>query len=170
MLRVEDGEYAGRIDEDGRLLEVSFSLASDEPVESGWQFALADAVLTGSDGSECPLKGVPVNAGGGKFLIEGRDLNVSIQPDEKTGRLSVALTLTYSIPQEGGGFVVRIADFPPVQFSVGPKEQKPDGTAESPHEPDSTPGPSTIEEPSLETPRGNLPQPPSFDKLNTGSW
>jgi hypothetical protein len=151
VLRVEDGEYAGRTEEDGRLLEVTFSLASDEPVDAGWQFVLADTVLSGPGGVECPLAGVPVSAGGGKFLVEGADLTVNVQPDDKTGRLSVALALAYAIPQEGGEFTIRIADFPPVGFSVGPKEEKPEST-EPAHEAE-TPGPSTTVEPTLETPR-----------------
>lgn len=152
VLRAEDGEYSGRAEEDGRLLEVSFSLASDEPVDAGWQFVLADTALIGADGAECPLAGVPVNAGGGRFLVEGTGLTVNVQPDDKTGRLSVALTLAYSIPQEGGEFTIRIANFPPVAFTVGPKEEKPEAAAEPVHEADA-PGPSTTVESTLETPR-----------------
>ncbi len=154
VLRVEDGEYAGRADEDGRLLEVSFSLASDEAVEEGWQFALADAVLTGPDQTVCDFRGVPVNSGGGKFLVEGPDLVVNVAPDEKSGRLSVALALTYAIPQEGGEFTIRIADFPPVGFAVGPKEEKPGAGDESTRDGESvTSSPSTTDVSPLETPR-----------------
>ena len=152
VLRVDEGEYAGRTEEDGRFIEVSFSLASGEAVEAGWQFALADAVLETADGSACALAGVPVNAGGGKFLVEGADLSVNVQPDEKTGRLSVALTLAYAIPQEGGEFTIRIADFPPVAFAVGPKEEKPEGATETDHEAEPN-APFTTDEPALETPR-----------------
>jgi dipeptidyl aminopeptidase/acylaminoacyl peptidase len=152
VLRVDDAEYAGRTEDDDRLIEVSFSLASDEPVDAGWQLALADAVLVGGGESVCPLAGVPVSAGGGRFLVEGADLTVKVQPDEKSGRLSVALALAFVTPQEGGDFAFRVADFPQVVFSIGPKEEKPEGPSETSHESE-TPAPSTIDEPALETPR-----------------
>jgi hypothetical protein len=93
-------------------------------VETGWTFALPEARLFGPEGAECPLKGVPVEAGGGKMLVEGRELTLHVHPDKDTGRLSFALAAAYQIPAAGGAFALRIADFPPVVLTVGAKEEK----------------------------------------------
>lgn len=124
VLRAEDGEYAGRHPEDTRLLEVTLSLASQEAVEVGWELALETIRLLGPGGAVCPLAGVPVSAGGSKLLVEGENLHLRLQPDEKTGRLSLGLGLAYEIPAEGGHFTLLIADFPPVVFPVAPKEKE----------------------------------------------
>jgi dienelactone hydrolase len=155
VLRAEDAEYLGHYDEDGRLLEVAFAIASEEPVESGWTFALADARLTGPDGADCPLRGIPVDAGGVRVLVEGTELTATVQPDKETGRLSLALAAAFEISREGGAFALRIADFPPVAVTVGPKEEK-EEEGESGREGEGTisePPPPTGEEPPAETPQ-----------------
>ncbi len=121
--RAEDGEYANWHEDWGRLLEVDFSIASEEPVESAWRFELAEAVLDGPDGPR-ELKGVPVDGSGTRVLVSGEGLAADIHPDKETGRISLGMAATYDIPAEGGAFTLRIGDFPPVAVVIGPREPK----------------------------------------------
>ncbi len=130
VLRAEDAEYAGWHEEWGRLLEVSFSLASKDPVDEAWRFELDEAVLVQDGRDACPLKGVPVDIGGGRNLVAGEKLGLDLHPDKDTGRLSVGIAVTYQIPERGGDFELRVSDFPPVAIAIGPKPEKP------PHEPE----------------------------------
>lgn len=123
VLRAEEAEYSGWEEEQGRLLEIAFSLASKDPAEEPWEFHLEQIRLLGPNEIACPLRGVPVDAGGGKTLVGGRDLSLTTHPDKETGRLSLALAVAFEIPAEGGDFVLRVDEFPPVALTVGAKEE-----------------------------------------------
>lgn len=124
LLRTEDADF-GWGDDPGspRLLETAFSLASKDAVDQAWDFVLADVQLLGPDGQPCRLRGVPTDFGGGRSLVEGQDLTIVVPPDKETGRLGVAPIAVFEIPAEGGDFEVRFGDFPPIAFSMGPKEE-----------------------------------------------
>ena len=55
--------------------------------------------------------------------MEGDNLTVHLSPDEKTGRLGISMALAYEVPANGGEMELRIADFPPVRFTIGPKDE-----------------------------------------------
>lgn len=128
VLRAEDADYPGWTEEDERLLDVAISLASKEPVESSWTFELNEIKLLTADGKECTLRGVPVDFGGGRSLVEGENLTLTAHPDKDTGRLGVAPVVTFVVPDEGGTFTVQLADFPPVGFSIGTREKEDEKT------------------------------------------
>lgn len=140
--RAEDAEYAGWHEEWGRLMELAFSVASKDPVDSAWQFRLDEVRLVDSGGSDCELKGVPVDAGGARTLVTGEGLVVDVHPDPDTGRLSLGLAAAFLIPKEGGLFTLHVADFPAVTVSVGRKEEKTEPEAAE-GAPPSEPLPST---------------------------
>jgi dipeptidyl aminopeptidase/acylaminoacyl peptidase len=157
VLRAEDGDYNGWREEDGRLVEVAISIASQDPVEEAWQFSLADLRLVGPDG-DCPLRGIPTDAGGGRTLVLGDNLAVIVHPDKDTGRLSVALSAAFQIPHAGGDLEIRVADLPPVAFLIGPKEEKDEHDERLPAEDrgaegHTTPSPPLGEEPPIQTPQ-----------------
>jgi hypothetical protein len=154
VLRAEDGEYTGWHEDEGRLLEVAVSIASLDPVEEAWKFALSDLRLTGPDG-ECPLRGIPTDAGGGRTLVQGDDMKVLVHPDKDTGRLGVAVSAAFQIPPPGGPFELRVADLPVVGFVIGPKEEQEEHPppGEPPAEGHTTPSPPLGEEPPIQTPQ-----------------
>jgi len=157
VLRADDAEYSGWHEEWGRLLEVAFSIASHDPVDAAWQFPVEEVRLTGPDGAACPLRGVPTDAGGGRTLVEGQSLTLNIHPDRDTGRIGFALAAAFQIPNEGGVFELRVANFPPVVFVLGRKEAKEEGEKAERHEapePEPTPSvPLPEEEGPIQTPQ-----------------
>lgn len=143
LVRAEDADFGWGDESDGpRLLELALSMASKEPVEAAWEFALEDIRLLGPDGRPCVLRGVPIDFGGGRSLVEGKELTIVVPPDKDTGRLGVAPVVVFEIPAEGGEFEVRMGDFPPIGISIGPKEDKPEGE-EAPGTPGETPDVAT---------------------------
>jgi dipeptidyl aminopeptidase/acylaminoacyl peptidase len=134
LVRAEDIDFGwGDDPEAPRLLEVALSLASRDAVDAAWELALEDIALTGPEGTLCALRGVPTDFGGGRSLVEGEKLTIVVPPDKDTGRLGVAPVVVYEIPEEGGNFELRVGDFPPIAFEIGPKEEKSEG--EEHHEP-----------------------------------
>jgi dienelactone hydrolase len=156
VLRAEDGEYTGWHEDEGRLLEVAVSIASTDPVEEAWQFAINDLRLTGPSG-DCPLRGIPTDAGGGRTLVQGDNFTVVVHPDKDTGRLGVALAAAFQIPLPGGAFELHMADLPTVAFLVGPKEEHEDrdesATTETHPGDATTPSPPLGEETPIQTPQ-----------------
>ncbi len=152
--RAEDGEYANWHEDWGRLLEVSFSIASQDPVDSAWKFALADIALQGPEGPQ-EMKGIPVDASGTRTLVGGQDLAVDIHPDKDTGRISLGMAAAFLIPDEGGAFQLRVGDFPAVEIVMGLREPK-EGDAEDTggEEPPGSPSAVTMpgEEGTIQTP------------------
>ncbi|MEP6754146.1 MAG: prolyl oligopeptidase family serine peptidase, partial [Chthonomonadales bacterium] len=128
VIRAADSEIAHLPEEHPRLLEVVFTLASDGPVEESWTFTPGQIKLEGEAG-KCPFRGIPVDIGGEKRLLEGIGLRTEIHPDTDSGRLSLTAALVYEIPTEGGILELKIPRFPTVQLLVGPKES-PDEKAE----------------------------------------
>jgi len=130
ILRLDDGEFAGWHDDWGRLLEVVFGLASQDPVDSAWTLDLAQVRLVDTTGAPCELKGVAVDAGGGRTVVSGESLWIDVHPDRDTGRLSLAVPVVFVIPPQGGEFALHIADFPPVRVQVGPCQDEPEREGE----------------------------------------
>jgi hypothetical protein len=130
LVRVDDADFGWEEDPDApRLLELAFSLTSVDAVEEGWEFVLSDVELRGPDGQPCVLRGVPTDFGGGRSLVEGSDLRILVMPDKETGRLGTAPALVFEIPADGGEFQLKLPEFPPIGFSVGPKDEKPEDEA-----------------------------------------
>ena len=129
--RAEDGQYLNWDDESGRLLEVAVSIASIDPVDSGFDVSLSEVRLLGADSAVMPMRGIPVDGGGGKTLVEGEHLIILAEPDRDTGRIRFGIAAAYEIPHEGGRFTLKVADFPPVSIDVGVKEKEPEEAAES---------------------------------------
>lgn len=121
--KVDEPEYTNWHEDWGRLLEVSFSIASKEAVEAAWRFELADVRLVDQDGRPSELRGVPLDIGGGRTLVSGDNLVVEIHPDKDTGRISVALAASYLIPETAGEYRLAITDFPHVGFAYGAREK-----------------------------------------------
>ena len=138
--RAEDAEYLNWDEDSGRLLEIAVSIASKDPVDSGYELPIAGVRLIAVD--PLPLRGIPVETGGGKTLVEGENLAILAEPDRDTGRVRFGVAAAYEIPHEGGIFTLTVGDFPAVTIDIGLKE-KPE-EEEGDDRPDS--GPSTPSE------------------------
>ncbi len=150
--RAEDAEYLNWDEESGRLLDLAISIASKDPVESGWDLALADVRLLGADSEPLKFAGVPVNTGGGNTLVEGENLMILAEPDRDTGRIRFGIAAAYEIPHEGGLFSLTVADFPAVQIDVGLMEKEPAKDGESALSRPSAPLTLPVEEGPIMTP------------------
>lgn len=143
LLSVEDATYAEEsADEEAavRRIEIAFSVASRDPVEAAWRFALSEMRLTDAADVACPLCGVPVEVGGGKILVEGHGLELTALPDKDSGRIGFGLSAVFQVPLEGGALTLRIADFPPLSLRLAPKDAEDDTDDEGETEPGSPPG------------------------------
>lgn len=125
VLHAEDARYAGWDERRGRLLEVAIAISGAEPVADGWRFVLDEVTLETEAGKRLKPRGVAVDLGGGRYLVEGRAQHVELLPDRETGLLSIALPLAFAIPRSGGRFVLRVGGFPPVVVLVEPEPPGP---------------------------------------------
>ena len=99
-------------------------------MEAGWTFTPQRVKLTGDSG-ECAFRGIPVDAGGGKLVVEGKAIRLQVFPDIDTGRLSLTASCVFEIPDTGGQFVLKVPGFSPVQLEVAPKETDDDKKVEA---------------------------------------
>ncbi len=121
------------------LLEVTFTLTGRQTSPEASAFSLADIKLETLEGEKnfTPI-GIPLEAPGGKMLIEGDSLRTVQRPDPKTGQLAFALSVVYRIPKYPCEGMLQIVGFPPVLLiwsleSEGEEEAKSTDDSETPN-------------------------------------
>jgi dipeptidyl aminopeptidase/acylaminoacyl peptidase len=68
--------------------------------------------------------GIPLDAPGGKALVEGDNLRIRRQPDEETGQLAFACAVVFRVVKAGGDGLLRVGDFPPVALAWAGDEKE----------------------------------------------
>ena len=126
VTRAVDGVYLGMAGDSERLLDVSIIVESVGVREHGLGLSVADLVVTDAAGRPCPLRGVPVEAGGGRVLVGGEGLQVSSEPDRDTGRVGIGFTAAYAVPDAGGVLEARFGSFPPIRVDLPMRAEKDD--------------------------------------------
>jgi hypothetical protein len=108
------------------LLVASFTIHKLDPRHKLDRMTLSlsdirlEAVDEGGLTAEVPTMpaGIPLEAPGGKVLIEGDNLRICLQSDPDTGELAVGAAVVFQVPK-GGERRLRIADFQPVSIHWG---------------------------------------------------
>ena len=99
------------------LFEIAFTVQQKDARETIENVVLPlDAVRLEYNGTEEPLTplGVPLDAPGGKILLQGDNLRLAQRPDPDAGHLAFGCAAIFRVPKAGGEGRLRIGDFPPV--------------------------------------------------------
>ena len=104
-------------DKDSVLFEVAFTVQQKDAREPAANYILPlDSLrLKYNTGNE-PLRpvGVPLDAPGGKILLQGDNLRLARRTDPDTGQFAFGCAAVFQVPKAGGEGRLTIADFPPV--------------------------------------------------------
>lgn len=102
-----------------RYLEVVFSLRDVQERHCPLLLKQSDVTLTPiRTGRPTRAAGLPVEALGGKALVQTRAWRFAFTPDTEERSLAVALAVAFPIGQRGGTYQFTVSGFPPVVFDV----------------------------------------------------
>ena len=131
-LRVTKAEIAAfatwqdAADETHVLLEIALAVSqrdTREPSES-LILSFADLRLERGTGQETLLPiGVPLDAPGGKVLVQGENLRLSQRPDPDSQQLAFGIAAVFRVARTDSAAHLRVADFPPVALSWSAGEE-----------------------------------------------
>ena len=109
-------------DKDKVLFEIAFTIQQKDAREAAASLNLSlDSVRLEYNGSAEPLRpiGVPLDAPGGKLLLQGDNLRLARRTDPETGQFAFGCAAIFHVPKTGGEGRLTIADFPPVAVAWG---------------------------------------------------
>lgn len=101
------------------LLEIAFTLHHTDSRREAAPLTLAlDTIRLENREAPSPTPllpvGVPLDAAGGKVLVEGDYLRIALHPDPDSKELAMGCAAVFRVPKAGGDCLLRVADFPPV--------------------------------------------------------
>ena len=109
-------------DKEKVLFEIAFTIEQKDAREPAANVNLSlDAIhLVYNDSAELlrPL-GVPLDAPGGKLLLQGDNLRLARRTDPETGQFAFGCAAVFQVPKTGGEGRLIVADFPPVAIAWG---------------------------------------------------
>jgi len=105
------------------LLMVTFTIHKLDPRHALDRLTLALSEIqvepagSEAEAANAPTRpiGIPLDAPGGKVLVEGDNLRISLQSDPDTGDLAVGASVVFKVQKRGEGSI-RVADFPAVEI------------------------------------------------------
>jgi dipeptidyl aminopeptidase/acylaminoacyl peptidase len=135
IVQSEAGTYAGQpknkeaSDTATMLWEVALTLHRTEPqfAEAPLTLHLSEITLRGigeENTQSIQPVGVPVEAHGGKYLLEGDNLRFVLTPDSETGELSLGAAVVFRVPKAGQSALLKVRDFPPIRLEIAPESEK----------------------------------------------
>lgn len=83
-----------------QFLEVNFTIHRIEPNNTApaLRFILTDMVLELSNNQHLKPIGVPSGVAGGKILVEGNPLSISVEPNKETGEQAFGIAAVFKVP------------------------------------------------------------------------
>ncbi|MCC6443522.1 MAG: S9 family peptidase [Armatimonadetes bacterium] len=117
----EPSEYTGS-EPDGRFLEVVMTFKNLNAFRDPWVLKAGDVRLEGASGPILPV-GHPACILDEDILIRG-DFYLSFAPDEEEKIRVFPAAAVFDVPKEGGAFLLRVKEFPPVRFYIAPEKDE----------------------------------------------
>lgn len=117
-------EFGQERGEKNPYVKIEFTLVHRAGRQPDVEIALDEIALTDSRGRIHRPRGVPAYLLDTLVLVEGRSMRLRMAADKDTGVVAAPVAIWFDLPKNGGEYLLRVRDFPPVKLHVAPVPRK----------------------------------------------